>query len=404
MKWKLALCQLKKNRFVTFIIILELIALFVLVIAGSSIISFNTQEYRRFLNYFLHDGYYLEWFPGNAYKDSKEVEKDLKHATVTSCYNGLFSTKETSNLCARGYDRDFIDQYTPELTEGNWLTEIPEDENYLHVVVGGSLSKYKPGTILKGITMDGESFDVKVIGVLNSNAKIIGNVNGSREERTDYRKLFTNLGAIDIEGGILMFDKEEADRFNQINDTQIEYCVGDVCLIRYDKTISKKDAQYNNEFIENNLIYNEFLELPELNRITMKSLGTKLYFLIPIIAASFVMVLITAISTGAIMIREQLYYYSIYYICGMKWMECALVNFLVNLLETAIAFGIAAVITRIFIVGRYYLMTAVTFTSQELIVCMVIELVYLLLSMILPCIMLHNNSAKDILTDTQYII
>ena len=77
MKWKLALCQLKKNRFVTFIIILELIALFVLVIAGSSIISFNTQEYRRFLNYFLHDGYYLEWFPGNAYKDSKEVEKVL---------------------------------------------------------------------------------------------------------------------------------------------------------------------------------------------------------------------------------------------------------------------------------------------------------------------------------------
>ena len=96
-----------------------------------------------------------------------------------------------------------------------------------------------------------------------------------------------------------------------------------------------------------------------------------------------------------------MYDYAVYYMSGMKWMDCAVVNLYVNLIETGIAFVLAAIVVRVFVVGRYYFSTQITFTLQEVGVCVVAEIFYLLLAMILPSLVIRKSSAIYILTKTR---
>ena len=131
-------------------------------------------------------------------------------------------------------------------------------------------------------------------------------------------------------------------------------------------------------------------------------MGVKFYSLTPILGAIFCMTLITAICNNAIMIRRQSYSYAVYYICGMKWRDCIKVNIITNLIQTVIAFLGAAIIVRLFIVGRYYLTTAITFTMQEVIVCIVAEIIYLFLALLLPYFMISGSNPCKVLNDNMY--
>lgn len=402
MKWTLAWKQMKKSRLMTLFTIIELFLLFLLLITGSSIISYNTKDYREFADYYSSDGYYVESAGGLGEIDSEQLEKRFKKVKISSCYMGSFTLEEKRDVQPIGYDADFVKRHRPELSDGVWLTDIPKDEKVLHVVVGGSLKDQKPGTILHGQDAEsGKEFSVKVVGVLNDHATIIGHPNGSRKPSSSYTQMFTNLGSVEVTGAFLLFDKEEAERLQKEEGVEIHCGISDVCLIRYQGGISEQDAAYNQDILIQSVPYVEFDDLSSLNKYSIRQMGSIVYTLIPVIVACFVMTLVTAVCSGAIMLRRQMHDYAVCYMSGMKWSSCAVVNLCVNLLETGIAFAFAAVVVRIFVVGRYYFSTQVTFTIQEVIVCVVAELFYLLLAMILPCLVIRNSSAVDILTKTR---
>ena len=401
MKWKLAWNQIQKNRFMSLFNVLELILLFVLMIAGSSIISYETKNYRSFFDLFSSKGYYIEVI-GSSIPDSEKLQEKLKNASVLSCYRAAFDIQEKSDSLVLGYDTEFIKRYHPDLTSGKWLTDIPKNEEILHVVVGGTLSRQKTGTILHGITLNNKTFDIKVIGTLNNNATIIGHPNGTRQSDLDYSKIYTNMELVTVDGGIVLFDNSEMARLNQTASVNMDYGLGDVCLITYNKNITREDILYNRETLQRCVSYNEMYKLEDLNHYSLSAFKVKFYSILPLMVACFILTLITAICNGAILIKRQLYSYAIFYTCGMKWKDCTILNIYVNLLQSGIAFVIASGIVYFFIVGHYYLMTAITFTLQEVFVCIVIEILYLALAMILPSVMLHNNSAQEVLNKNKH--
>lgn len=402
MKWRLAWSQINNSRLMTIFITTELFLFFVLMIAGSSIISYNTKNYREFHNYFSQEGYYVDLL-GSPAIDSNKLEEKLKDVQVTSCYYGTFEIQEKKNTLVLGYDEDFVKRHRPELVKGDWLTTISKNDNILHVVVGGTLRNIEPGTILHGMKMNSkQTFDIEVIGVLNDHATIIGHPNGSRQADSDYNKMYTKLDAVDVEGGLMLFSKEEMERLNQINEVQMDYSMGDLCFIRYNKGISREDNKYNNDYITNQISYNERIALSQMRKESLRKMGVKFYSLIPILGAIFLMTVITAVCNNAIMIRRQSYSYTIYYICGMQWRDCIQINIITNLIQTVIAFLGASIIVRLFIVGRYYLTTVITFTIQEVIVCIIAELFYLLLAMFLPYFMICRSNPCEVLKDNMY--
>ena len=407
MKWILAWKQMKKSRLMTGFTIVELFLLFLLLITGSSIISYNTKDYREFADCLSSGGIYMEFKGGMGETDSAALEKKFKKTKVYACYGGDFSFAEDKDVYAIGYDKELIKRHRPELSEGVWLTDAPKDEKMLHVIVGGKLKNQKPGTILYGKdTKSGKEFEVKVIGVLNDHATIVGHPNGERVSSSDYNKMFTHLGEVKVTGSFVLFDKEEAERLKTEDGIDIHYGLWDVCLLQYQKNIRDEEAEYNREIVINELsnqkmAISEFEDLPNINKNSIRQMGFIVYTLIPVIVACFVMTLITAICSGAIMLRRQMYDYAVYYMSGMKWMDCAVVNLYVNLIETGIAFVLAAIVVRVFVVGRYYFSTQITFTLQEVGVCVVAEIFYLLLAMILPSLVIRKSSAIYILTKTR---
>lgn len=289
-----------------------------------------------FADYYSSDGYYVESAGGLGEIDSEQLEKRFKKVKISSCYMGSFTLEEKRDVQPIGYDADFVKRHRPELSDGVWLTDIPKDEEVLHVVVVGSLKDQKPGTILHGQDAEsGKEFSVKVVGVLNDHATIIGHPNGSRKPSSSYTQMFTNLGSVEVTGAFLLFDKEEAERLQKEEGVEIHCGILDVCLIRYQGGISEQDATYNQDILIQTVPYVEFDDLSSLNKYSIRQMGSIVYTLIPVIVACFVMTLVTAVCSGAIMLRRQMHDYAVYYMSGMKWSSCAVVNLCVNLLETA---------------------------------------------------------------------
>ena len=82
MKWILAWKQMKKSRLMTGFTIVELFLLFLLLITGSSIISYNTKDYREFADCLSSGGIYMEFKGGMGETDSAALEKKFKKTKV----------------------------------------------------------------------------------------------------------------------------------------------------------------------------------------------------------------------------------------------------------------------------------------------------------------------------------
>lgn len=83
-----------------------------------------------------------------------------------------------------------------------------------------------------------------------------------------------------------------------------------------------------------------------------------------------ILTLVGALSTSALSAKRQLKNYAVYYICGLKWKQCATVNFWSSVIE----FGIC-----------------------QFLGCLVIMAVYVLLSLIRPLNIIGNNTPNQVL-------
>ena len=121
-------------------------------------------------------------------ENSKDLEDVLKSATVLSCYTLQAKLQGSSNVTFRSYDPDIINRYQPELASGSWLTPEVTPDNMLHAVVWGVSANV--GDILEAVADNNETIPIKVIGILDDNATIVGHTSGSREAQSDYMQMY----------------------------------------------------------------------------------------------------------------------------------------------------------------------------------------------------------------------
>lgn len=124
---------------------------------------------------------------------------------------------------------------------------------------------------------------------------------------------------------------------------------------------------------------------------------SQIYNLMPIFVCVFILTLVGAISTSALSAKRQLKNYAVYYICGLRWRQCALINFFSSLTCALISFVLsisAAFIAKVFgILGE----TVIELGIWQLLGCAIIILLYILLSMILPISIIGKNSPNQVL-------
>mgnify|MGYP004468812587 CR=1 FL=1 len=401
MRAKMILQYWTKHPFSSFFLIIQLTALLILTGVASSAISSAMQFYKPFSDYFKSQGVFLEIsnvsLDGQTLcEDSSELQKQLKEAQILSCYSFKASLHGNSSVTFRAYDPDIIRRYHPTLAQGSWLTPETDSSTMLHAVVWGL--PVKIGDTIEATVSDNVTVPVKVIGILDDSASIVGHTTGSRQTQSDYMQMYTQIPKETLVGSVVLLNQKEIMTFkNRYPD--IVSPMSDMVLIKYDKNISKETAKKNDLTIEK---YTNILNgyyMPDLYAQSVRNIQPTLYFFIPILISAFSLMCVSALCSNAIVVEEQMYSYAIFRLCGMNLRKCVLLNFYHIILDIVIAEGISAWIMRSLIAGRTIMKTTLHYGYSQLLCCLCVGVFYMMFAFVQPYIALHKQTIHKVLID-----
>lgn len=401
MKAKIILQYWKKHPLSSFFIVLQLTAILVLTAAASSATSTALQYYKPFSDYFRSQGMFLELTNVSldnktVCENSKDLEDVLKSATVLSCYTLQTKLQGSSNVTFRAYDPDIINRYHPKLATGSWLTPEVTPDNMLHAVVWGVDANV--GDILEAVADNNETIPIKVIGILDDNATIVGHTSGSREAQSDYMQMYTQFTQETLVGSTILLNQAEVlaakKRYPDIISP-----MSDMVLIKYDKDIDQTTANLNNVLISKYANTLNGYYMTDINSQSLRNIRPTLYFFIPILIAAFSLMCVSAICSNAIVTEERLYSYAIFRLCGMSRKQCIFLNFCHIILAVIVSEVINSCIMQFLINGRSIMNTPLHYELPQFICCLCIGVFYMFLSFIQPYLALRKQTIHTILID-----
>ena len=378
---RMVIRQWKKNVFLSVFVMLQIAAVLFLAVITSAVISDKTRCYTAFSDYFRSDGIFME-AKGFDFEcqDSNILKEQLRSADVLACYTVFAGLQEASSCGYIAYDSEIIRRYKPELREGEWLSDdIPQQKvTTLHAVVAGVSAHV--GDVIHAVTLEDEVIPIKVVGVLAPDATIVGHTNGTRQSVTDYMQMYTDMGQVTVDGCTILLNHDEILAAQQQYASLISP-VMDSVLIKYDKQISQEDSDYNWQYLLDHgyVIYRSHMK--EINDISLRNIKAKLYFLIPMLVAFLILLLVSAACGNAILLREQRYDYAILNLCGMRAASCICIH-LYYIVSIVILAGLAdALVIPRLIQNRLILDTNIRLGFLGVVICMVISMLYILLTL-----------------------
>ncbi len=409
MIWKLSMKNVKMHRAINVIIVVQLTIVFIISILCVSTITSRYKEYSSIKEYLQKDGLYVYILnlinpeSGFIVEDSAELESNLKSAEVISCYNlwieykfdGYFLDIET-----RAYDKEIISSYKPVLKEGRYLEEKDNDTDIIEVIVSNN-NTFKVGDTIfaKGVFEEDKDklIEVKVIGVLEEGATIYGN-NTITQYNGNYTALFENYYFEIEEAPMFLMSKEDiASTMKNMGDYYITSMIKGTTIIIYNNDISQYEKDYNTKYLDQNGNISIERELREIDENSKEYIFSQVSTLLPIIISVFILTMISSLSTNAISTNNQLRNFSIFYICGLRWKKCILVN----ITSSIILLSISIMLSSLLIYGGINMgiisNKVVEVGIYQVGICAIIAIIYIILSMLLPIKIIGESTPNEIL-------
>ena len=340
------------------------------------------------------------------------------------------------------YDDHILQLYSPTLSEGEWLTG---DKNYpdgaIPIVISNNGCNYKTGDKIKlncylNDADEPESFSFYVVGVIKDNADFIFCNNNEMLDRDSADMMYCSFtyDRIDemIDQGLSEEEAQQAlddelktqnEMLNYFDDIGVErpataniyntpiafmrekdaqklnlYLTEHTLMITMENGLSDKD-QYNNLFSLKNTILScdQIITNRQLNENFLTKINLQLASAFPLIIISLTLILLSAVSIGAISTMQQLKTFGIFYVNGSKWISCIRVSIYNSLMICILSLIITY--TALFFIKRKYLNINITFGIYENISAFAVIILFILLSMIIPLSILKRKTAKEILNE-----
>ena len=409
MLFRTALRNLKRNPLMNILSLLQLIA--VLLIAGIMVSSLciRYRTYSPFADILGSSGYYCTFTGDGAnrgygtggryfYNGSNELAEELGAVSVVSAHSvlkfgGMVLNEEyISDLKLLSYDDEIIKRYRPELKEGRWLSL---DSSEVEAVVSDSTYGWKVGDVITLSVVSGNAadinqrlIDVRIVGMLDEGTEVYG-LNRPFTENT-YRIMYRPYYPEREREPVILFSHSVLNSYDEtivqtISSSLITYDEAGFDKERAREGISKADGNY--------ISY-----LKDMNEDSLAYLQEQLLQLLPIVTVLMILVLVSSVSISALSARRRLKDYAKYYVVGLQWNQCVLVNLLQSLVTAAAA--VIVTVTALLIVQYTALSETfmILWNGWLLLALVGIILLYLLFSMIMPILMLRSVSPKQLLT------
>lgn len=293
-------------------------------------------------------------------------------------------------LDGMSYDDEIINRYTPELSAGRWLDpnageiEAVIASDYSGLSIGDEVYMWLP------TENDRINARVKIVGKIKDGTRIFGAPSGL--ESPDYRNILS-VYHDDEDNPLILFsysvlEKQQPDVFQPINHA---------AMAKYPDTADPEVIDKDIKAIGETASIMGLTSMEDIEARSMRFINEQLYMLLPIIIVLTVMVLISSINASALAARNRLRDYAKFYIVGLTWRKCALVNLLQAVIINTAA--ILMCVAGIFIIQKTELAKSVIVfgNSWTAAAVTVLAAFNILISMIMPLIMLSRTSPKQLL-------
>lgn len=395
MIWKLAYKNILRAPIMNLLMVLQMIVIFFITISMTSSILSRFAYFLPFKDLLKNDGdYYNMLF---SY-DPETLDPNFKTEELTAKLRGdpkaaasylpwLSVDGVDAELCS--FDDPWLDAYRPELEDGTWFDLDGWQKDTIPIVISDNDEALSVGD---QITMtdfaSGSKYSCEIIGILKEGARVIGWDSPGASEDFSCKYMYRDH-YFAIEQKMLVIMPQRLLAAEQIG-TQLH----DPLLITYPDGVSAEDRSYNDSYIKSlQTIFNA--PVSEIYQNSLVYIFEQCRALLPILFAVLLLTLVSTMSVNALSVKRQIYTYTIYYICGLRWNKCVLINlvssFYLVLLSLLLTFaGIAAALPAL---GE----SVIRLGWIQLLACMVVLVFYVILSVVLPLRIMHSHTPSEIL-------
>lgn len=396
-----------------FLTVLQMVVVLCVSTVMISSVYIRYQYYLPFKDYFESNGIFVSY---NNYANSdtenyalptmmeaKDFLNELDHTeNMISCYGSMLFYPENYDCVFRviSYDTEIIHRYQPKLQEGRWL-HITNNSSRAEAVISENEYGWGVGDV---ITLgcnnfpDPTYFEVEIVGMLEENAKIVGDLDGYSRS-ADYNSFYTTYSYAVEKTPILLFSHESLEAIEDNEGAQLYAAVPQA--VRYGSLIRLNDSATDEE---SNAVTSQLRNYGDCfseNMTTVRE-NSKAYMteqiqrLMPIIIIVFLLVIVSSVSGSALSTKKHLRHYVIYAINGLSWYRCACINFA----QTLILLGVSLGLATLSLLMLHTMTDAVEIVLSGWLIGAygIISLIYVLISMIMPIAMLRQNTPKQLLT------
>ena len=403
-----AVNTIKKNITMNIITTLQISAVFVITVIMVSAVCVRYRCYTPFRDYFEGNGLFcifsVEAYTGNIDKvydvieDTNELMSYLHGPEkIVACHHLSAYAEVNDQICdiqGLSYDDEIIDRYEPELEYGRWIS-TDKEADMIEAVVSENDYGWNVGDIIQIVMLNTETSvkrDVKIVGILKENTKIPGLF--SARIGTDTYNLFYYPYSYEYEGKpLLLFS------YSQLAGLENAPLQGiyQSNLIRYDDSVSAEEIEQDQRLMSTmGCVFST--DLKELDKNSKDYLHRHIYDLLPIIIVLLILVVVSSISSSALSTRKRLRDYAIYYVTGLQWRQCILINLLQSVIIIISAFILSIVCVAVLRYTNLSDMFYISWNKYILFSFAGITVFYIIISMIMPLIMIFNVTPKQILT------
>lgn len=406
MLFKTALKNLKWNPIMNIICLIQLTAVFLIAAVMVSTMSVHYQTYASLKEYLsrrgifaFYNGYYF-----GATKPGGDPNVDAIFSTEEMCgymnadnavairLQTMSFLDDEGTVAAFFYDDEILQRWNPGIERGRWL--LP-DADELEVVISEGAYGLDIGDeavfFLWQYHQELVPINVRVVGVLREDAKLLGE-RGSGEGGFSYRNLYRPLYNNSINSFAFFMSESVLKKLYpsayELPMQAVFYTYGDDIPDEIIEEAMHTAASMNAD---------EILRLETINKNSKAYLWNELKKLLPIVISLLILTIISSISSSAISTRRRLKDYAKYYVIGLKWQQCALVNFFQALTVGATALLISC--AGLIVIGSTTLSETffVTWNVPLLLTLLGIFAFHLVYSMIMPLLMLRSTTPKALL-------
>lgn len=409
--FKTALKNLKRSPVMNAISLLQLVAVFLVAAVMVSTMSIRRRSYEPIKDILASKGFFVDfdnwagasrvsgstdWFDSifsldelNSYMNADSVVY-IKHNYVQDVGSGL--RHEPPVLF---YDDELLNRCKPALKAGRWIDKdsdevefVISDNNMFGWELGDELELIVPETITH------ENVTARVVGIVEDDADIFGFHRPRLSTDDTFRYLYNTTKS--------EYEDDEGKPTVIASASAAERLYPDMELIFLEAFFMYDDDTPDEVIKEKSMIAGQhnghiILSLDTLNENSKAYLREELLKLLPIVVMLLILVVVSSVSVSAIATRRRLKDYAKYYVLGLQWNQCAVVNLLQALITGAAALLIS--IAALIVISATELSKFITiiFNAGLVLSLLGILALYLVFSMIMPLIMLRSTTPKALL-------